>query len=108
MSNAVQLKGTLRLNQFNNGQYDEAARLMQSVVGTCERLLGPGDPNTADMVSSLGNIYTRQRDFARAEQRLRQALNMREKISGANDPATIKIVVDLASDVRATKQAEEF
>ena len=63
-------------------KYDEALPLAEQMLAIAEGEIGPDDEAVATALIQLGGIYTRRRDFARAEPAYLRALAIYEKKRG--------------------------
>jgi len=68
------------------GNYNEALPLLESALRVRERILGPEHPEVATALNSLGVIYWRKGEPAKAERLYRQALAIREAALGPEHP----------------------
>ena len=66
-------------------QYVKAERLYQLALQEAEEF-GPHHLNVADSLTKLGELYRMQAQYAKAEPRLRRALQIREKALGRDHP----------------------
>lgn len=78
------------------GHLDSATRLLTTVVGIRRRLYGSDDPRTFSAVSSLGDIYRRQRAYDAAEPLLREALATGNKLFGPRSGNVGELLASLA------------
>jgi eukaryotic-like serine/threonine-protein kinase len=89
------------------GHSDSAVKLVRSVVEIRRRLYGSDDPRTFSAVSSLGDLYRRQRAYDAAEPLLREALATGTKLFGPRSGNVGELLAALAevsahhSDVRS-------
>lgn len=65
------------------GQYRAAIKLALDLVANTEKTLGPDNPNTANALIALGNLYRLTGQYTEAEPVLKRALTIQEQGRGA-------------------------
>ncbi len=60
-----------------------------------ERVLGPGDPELARLLSDIGWMYGKQGNYVKSEQAYKRALAIRQRALGEKHPSTRKNLEDL-------------
>ncbi len=73
----------LALAYFIDGHYEQARKLLRKSAELSEKRFGPEDARTARVWSDLGVVHLAAGKAGRAEAPLRRALEIREKIEGA-------------------------
>ena len=87
-----------QVNQLiEQGKYQEAIPIEESVVEVAKRVRGSEHPETAEALTNLGLIFQIIGDFAKAEPPLQEALRIRQKVFGPEHPYTTFSLDNLGS-----------
>src|SRR5260370_1331098 len=78
------------------GKYQEAIPIAERLVEVAKRALGPEHPETAVMVETLGFLFQKIGDNAKAEPLYREALRIRQKVLGPEHPDAVTSLNNLA------------
>jgi tetratricopeptide (TPR) repeat protein len=96
----------------DQGDYDQAERLLQESLAMYRRLLGDRHPNLGYALNNLGLVQHIKGDFAEAEATYRQALGMQRELLGEVHPDTALTLSNLAfvlndkGDIHGALQAQ--
>ncbi|HWB00177.1 MAG TPA: CHAT domain-containing tetratricopeptide repeat protein [Pirellulales bacterium] len=83
---------------FNDGKFEGAIELLDQVLDTQRRILGPRSGKVAATLHFLGANYQNLRDYARAEPLFRQALDIRGEVHGKSSfeyAVTLSLLAEL-------------
>ena len=100
--------GVLRREQ---GQYEEAARLLNEALEGRKTRLGPDHPSTLETMHELAGLYKAQAQYEKAESLLVQALEGRRLKLGDTHPHTLESLnnlIDLYDAWGRPEQAEQW
>ena len=89
------------------GRDQEAERLHRENLEIRLRVYGPGSPQEATTVYSLGSLYARRLDFAAAEPLLRRALEIRFQAFGAGHTKVAEVLTSLGKTLHASGRHDE-
>ncbi len=81
----------------DQGKYDVAVRLTESVLEDCLATLGPDHRTTLSAQQNLGSLYTDLGTYPRAEELLKAALDGRTRVQGPDHPQTITAINTLVA-----------
>ena len=89
------------LNQFggmlrNNGEYEEARKVLDICLAGQERVLGENHKDTVATVNNLGAVYQALKDYQKALDYFERALKGGEKTLGKTHPFTLSTVMNIA------------
>src|SRR5690242_17402088 len=87
-------------------QFQPAVMLHLKAISILEGELGPDDPEVANALNNLGNIYRTLDDSTKAFQTYQRSLAIREKSFGPEHPAVAQSVNNLAIVYSQTGQYE--
>ncbi|GDX75082.1 hypothetical protein LBMAG41_01580 [Cyanobium sp.] len=76
--------------------YDQAAKQWEEILAHREKDLGPLQVPTAEALTGLARIYTKQGRYAMAEPLYTKAISILEKVLGDSDIETAKLIANLA------------
>jgi len=76
--------------------YDQAAEQWEEILAQREKDLGPLQVPTAEALTGLARIYTKQGRYAMAEPLYTKAISILEKVLGDSDIETAKLIANLA------------
>ena len=82
---------------YANGNYSEAIRLGQEVVGICEKILGKEHPDYATSLNNLASCYKEIGNYSEAIKLVQEALQISESILGKEHPYYATSLNNLAS-----------
>src|SRR5260370_33892948 len=71
---------------FEQGKYQEAIPLAEKAVELAKRV--SEQPNTAQSLNDLAVLYQDMHEYAKAEPPYQEALRIRQKVLGSEDPRT--------------------
>jgi len=93
---------------YRQGKYDGAVVVAQKALEVAKQNVGPDHPDVAKSLNSLGRIYERQADFAKAEPLLKRSLAIREKALGPDHPDVAESLHSLGAIQRDYAKAESL
>ena len=82
---AYNLPGVL----LGQGEFSEAAQIVQETWAVQKRVLGEEHPHTLVPASNLASALLKQGDFSEAERLFRGTLNIRKRVLGEEHPSTV-------------------
>ncbi|MBV8416944.1 MAG: tetratricopeptide repeat protein, partial [Verrucomicrobia bacterium] len=78
-----------RIEEFEQqGKYREAIPLAERLVTLTKQAQGDQNAQTASAITTLANLYERTREYTKAEQLLKEALETYQKLLGPEHPDT--------------------
>ncbi|MGD9688126.1 MAG: tetratricopeptide repeat protein [Phycisphaerales bacterium] len=92
---ALTLRHNLSIAIKDAGRFTEAVELMEPVLESRRRLLGPDHPATLASLNSLAANLQKAGQSARATELLREALASRRRVLGDQHPATLTSAINL-------------
>ncbi len=87
LAQAIALSNTAK-KYYDDGRYRDAETLWNGTLAIRERLLGEGNPDTADALHWLGEVYRAQARYDEALTTLQKALDVRKRTLGERHPDT--------------------
>jgi len=91
----------------DQGEYENAERILREVLNGREHVLGPEHPDTLSARNKLAITLFHQRKYVEAEAEDRAVLKLREKVLGLEHPDTLKTCFDLALCLRSEGRIQE-
>lgn len=92
----LQAKGALAQLYFNQGDYEKAQPLLETIVASRVKVFGETNPETAQAIERLGTLYLMQGSIPMAERLLPLALSIHQKTLGADHLRTAGSMESLA------------
>ncbi len=99
--------GNLAAARFQQGDFDQAAKLYREVLEILEQHLGPGSPEAAKMLRNLGMLEFTQGRVGRAEPMLLQSLEIELESRGPDSLRVAALRSDLGRVFHAGGRVEE-
>lgn len=91
----------------DSGDVKQRIAALEAEVGGSMALIGLQDIGKLDKLRELGNSYNSLRDYPRAEDAWRRALDMQERLTGSNNPAIGDTLGHLALNVANQQRFDE-
>ena len=103
----AELQRTIALILEGNAELEQAALIAQRAAATMERVHGPRSAERARCVDALGKIRMAQGRYPEAEERFREALEIRRETLGEDDAWVGVSLNNVAETLRLTGRPDE-